>query len=393
MSIPAPPEAGSALPWRQALWTAAKAFALSRLLVFAAVLLPAMLSDDTTIVPGTERVLIDASRVSLHDRLMELSTRNDAGWYHSIVVHGYEVRPFDTERQANWAFFPLHPLLWRAAVAVFGDGPLAALLCAHVALFVALALLYLLVRDSGRDAASAERAVFALALFPVSYFLSFPWSESLFLALTIATVLAAHRLGWGKAALFGACASATRVTGVLLAVALLVDARRRGTLDRRALAALAIMPLGLVAFMVWLAHVSGNPFAFSGIQAAWGRDLALPVRAIGIVVLRPWEIAVDWNVRWLNLGALCLGLLAAWHFLRRREIHFAAFLGLGLAAPLLTDTLTSFARYAMGLFPVAIALADWTASPRRERVWFVLSVALLVLLSVAFGAGYSFAGT
>jgi hypothetical protein len=37
----------------------------------------------------------------------------DSGWYETIVDHGYEARAFSTDRQANWAFFPLYPLLTR----------------------------------------------------------------------------------------------------------------------------------------------------------------------------------------------------------------------------------------------------------------------------------------
>ena len=35
----------------------------------------------------------------------------DAGWYHSIVEHGYR---FDAHAANNTAFFPLFPYLWKA---------------------------------------------------------------------------------------------------------------------------------------------------------------------------------------------------------------------------------------------------------------------------------------
>ena len=42
----------------------------------------------------------------------------DASWYATIAEHGYDAGPFDASAQHNWAFFPLHPLLWRAAASL-----------------------------------------------------------------------------------------------------------------------------------------------------------------------------------------------------------------------------------------------------------------------------------
>lgn len=379
---------------RHLLITVLGAFVLSRFIVFAAALLPLLVTPGAREHSPHDRVLVELSSPRIGDALARMATAGDAGWYREIALQGYTQRPFDATAQENWAFFPLHPLLLRGAAALLGESPLVSMAMAHIALLVALALLYLLVRASGRDEAACTRSVYVLALFPASYFLSFPWSESLFLALSIGAMLAVQHGRWGWVAALGACGSATRFAGVFLAPALLARTlQHRVRPDLRQLAALAAIPLGLAAFMAWLWFATGNPFAFSDVQAAWGRDAGLPVRALGIIVLRPWEVAVDWNVRWLNLAALLLGLAALRHFLVRREVHFAAFLALGLFAPLLTGNITSLARYLLGLFPVAIALGDWCARPGVERAWFALSVTVLVLMSAAFGLGLTFALT
>lgn len=379
---------------RHLLATVFGAFLLSRAIVFAAALLPLLVADGAAEHSPQDRVLVALSSERIGAALERMAQSGDAGWYRDIAANGYEQRPFDAQAQANWAFFPLHPVLWRAVDALIGSTPLAGIVLANACLLLALGLLYVLARDSGRDAAASARAVYALALFPVAYFLSFPWSESLFLALSIGAMLAAQRGAWWWAGLLGAAGAATRLAGLFLAPAMLAQVlreRRRPTL--RECIALALVPLGLVGFMAVLWSATGHPLAFAGVQDAWGREAGLPVRAIGIVLLRPWEIAVDWNVRWLNLAVLLLGLLALRHFLVRREFGFAVLLGLGLLAPLMTDTLTSMARYVLGLFPVALALGDWCARAAVERAWFAVSVAGLVLMSAAFGLGYSFALT
>lgn len=370
------------------------AFLLSRMIVFAATLLPLLVAPDADRHSPQDRVLVALSYQRIGAALERLALSGDAGWYRDIAANGYAQRPFDANAQANWAFFPAHPMLWRGVDAVLGSATVAGIVLANACLLLALGLLYLLARGSGRDDAASARAVYALALFPVAYFLSFPWSESLFLVLSLGAMLAAQRGAWWWAGLFGAGSAATRFAGLFLASAMLAQVlreRRRPTLHE--CAAIAMVPLGLLGFMAMLWSATGHPLAFAEVQSAWGRETGLPLRAIGIVLLRPWEIAVDWNVRWLNLGALLLGLLALRHFLVRREFGFAVFLGLGLLAPLLTDTLTSMARYVLGLFPVVLAIADWTTPPAVERAWFALSVTALVLMSAAFGLGYSFALT
>lgn len=379
---------------RHLLATVFSAFVLSRVIVFAAVLLPLLVAPDAQLHSPQDRVLVSLSGNGIGAALERMALSGDAGWYHGIAADGYAERPFDARTQANWAFFPLHPMLWRGLDAFPGSTTLAGIVFANLCLLLALGLLYVLARETGRDAAASARAVYALALFPVAYFLSFPWSESLFLVLSIGAMLAAQRGAWWWAGLLGAGGAATRFAGLFLAPAMLAQVlRERRWPTWREGAALAMVPLGLVGFMLVLWSATGHPLAFADVQSAWGREPGLPVRAIGVLLLRPWEIAVDWNVRWLNLAALALGMLALRHFTVRREFGFAVLLALGMLAPLMTDTLTSMARYVLGLFPVALALGDWCARAAVERAWFALSVSGLVLMSAAFGLGYSFALT
>lgn len=385
MSSPAP------LPWRAALLAAAGAFLVSRLLVFLLASVPALLQPAATRGPPSDRVVLafDAGRVGAH--LHALSRANDAGWYRGIALAGYEARPFSAERQANWAFFPLLPLAWAAAIAAFGDGLCGALLLPNAMFFLGLVALHLVCRETGRDAAQAGRATWVAALAPSAYFFSFPGTEALFFCLGATCLLAALRGCWWLVALAGIAATATRFPGNVLVPAVLLLCWQRGQLHARPVAACLLMPLGTALFACWLWRLTGNAFAFADIQAAWGRSLEPPVRAMGIVVLRPQEIAIDWNFRYLNLAAVMLAALALRHFLRRREYAFAALLALGIGLPLMTGTLTSMSRYAGALFPLAIAVGDAIATPLRERLWWIASVAGLAAMTLAFGFGLSFA--
>ena len=150
---------------------------------------------------------------------------------------------------------------------------------------VALYLLHRLTElELGRDA--ADNAVLLLALFPMSFFFSAIYSESLFLALTVGCVYAARRGRWWRAAAVGGLASATRSQGVLRAVPLAImlsGARPACRACAARAAALLLVPVGLVALPglragrdeVW---VHG---AVQGAQSKWMREFKGPLRGSG----------------------------------------------------------------------------------------------------------------
>ncbi|MBT2118700.1 hypothetical protein KK141_15990 [Dyella sp. LX-66] len=68
-----------------------------------------------------DSVAIKLSGRTVADGLGHLAIGNDSAWNYSIARDGYERRPFDTSKQANWTFFPLHPLMWKSAASVTGE--------------------------------------------------------------------------------------------------------------------------------------------------------------------------------------------------------------------------------------------------------------------------------
>lgn len=384
------------LPWRFSAAMAIRCFLVSRLIVFgiwACVGSIHVLSAPTGNTFNDAHIVLDAR--SIAGNLAELALHNDAGWYYGIANHGYEKRPFDADRAANWAFFPLHPMLWRVAMIWGeGDGALVGVVLANICLLASLFLVHRLTVALGYPLRVAHGAVLFLTFAPVSYFFSMPWSESLFLLLTTATFLAATRERWALVLLLGTLACATRFAGLFLMPALLVLLwQKRDALPRRAWAAVGLMPVGTLAFMAILWRACGNALAFIDIQQAWGRQLTIPYKALGVVVAKPYFIASDWNLRPLNFAAFVAGAAAFWWLARhRREYALAAFLGLGLLAPAMTGTLTSMARYAIGLFPLAIAAGYALRHRQVERTFLVVSSALLALLALAFQQRFAFAG-
>ena len=381
-------------PLTRTLPIVAFAFLLSRAIIFA--IWFGVLQYPTPAVDGEANAWepkLVLTAPGFGDALAGLVRTYDASWYATIAEHGYDPGPFDANVQHNWAFFPLHPLLWRAASAVTGEFALTGILLANLYFFVALIVVHRVVLALDFDTATADRAVLALALFPVSYFFALPWTESLFLLLSASCFLAAIRERWGLAGLLAALAAVTRVSGLFLLPALAILLwRARGRSSPVAWLTLAMAPLAFAAFAWHLHAVTGDALAFVHIQSTFARP-AQPTAAAIEWAFRRWDWIIEgWNFRWLNAAAMLAGLVAAIWLARRRQFALAAFLALGLAAPLNTATVMSGARYAIGLFPFAIALGAWTSHRRVEIAFWSISSALLALMTALYAEGVNFAG-
>jgi hypothetical protein len=389
-------EAGAASthPMRPTLAIVAFAFVLSRAIVFAvwfAVLQYPTPSAEPE--PNWWEPKLVLTAPGFGDSLAGLVRLYDASWYATIAEHGYDAGPFDAGAQHNWAFFPLQPLLWRAASKITGELALTGIALANLCFLIALIVVHRLTLALAFTPATADRAVLALALFPVSYFFALPWTESLFLLLSAACFFAAVRERWWVAGILAALASITRLNGLFLLAALAIllwQARNR--VPRVAWLSLALAPLAFAGFAAHLYAVTGDALAFVHIQAAFARP-AHPTREAIEWAIRRWDWIIEgWNFRWLNGAAMLAGAVAALWFAWKRRLACAVFLALGLAAPLGTATVMSGARYAIGLFPFAIALGAWTQNRYVELALWTTSAALLALMSACYALSINFAG-
>ena len=381
-------------PLDASVGSALYAFTLTRLIVLVTFLLTVNLTFEGPHAPGDTRepYITVASRADVRE-VGWLALNNDAGWYAGIARNGYERQAFNTERQHNWAFFPLHPLIWRYASRLTGEQPFTGMALSNLFFLVALVLLYRLVREFGYDGAVADRTVFYVAAFPSSYFFSLPWTESLFLCLAVGCVYAAKRDAWWLAGAVGALSTATRVSGVyLLPVLLILYVQKHGLRVRANALGLLLIPTGLLAFSLYLYLITGNPLAFKDILVTWGRRSGFFLGPLLDYLAHPSEVGEPWNFRLLNftVGVVALGCVA--DLLRRREWALACLALVSILTPLSTTTLTSLARYTAVNFPVHLALARFGGRPRVDQTIRALFLAALALMSGLFAAGVTLAG-
>ena len=173
-------DAALADAWR-ALW-------ISRLLVWAAAIVAVAAFGLSDRADDFDPAGLTTPFGATGDLLAAPLGRWDSVWFLAIADSGYG----DGAREA---FFPLYPLLVRLAGVPLGSALIGGALLSTALLGVALVLLHRLVAlDHAR--AVARNAVLVTALFPMSFFFSAVYSESLFLALSIGAVYAARRERW-----------------------------------------------------------------------------------------------------------------------------------------------------------------------------------------------------
>jgi hypothetical protein len=316
---------------------------------------------------------------AIADPLLAPLARWDSVWYLRIADSGYG----DSAPRA--AFFPLYPLLVRAAATPFGASEGALLLAAYVislaAFVAALFLLYRLTElELGRRL--ARPTLLLLAVFPAAVFFGAPYSESLFLLLAVGAFYAARGGHWAWAGTCAALASATRSAGLLLLIPLAIlwwGLRPRRRSDA---AWLVLGPLGIAAYAAWLGLVEGDALRFLDVQEAWSRELTVPlagawdgfVAAVdGVRQLAsgsrtpvyfeeaagdPFRIAAINVMLFVTLVFAVVACVGVWRRLPRAYgAWVAASLLLPLTFPVTPQPLMSLPRFVAVLFPLFMWLA------------------------------------
>jgi hypothetical protein len=339
------------------------------------------------------------------DSLLSPLARWDSVWYLGIAHGGYD--------GTSSAFFPLYPLLVRT-FAVSGS-PGALLVSAYAvslaSLFGALCVMHRLVALELGSETLARSAVLLLAVFPGALWFGAPYSESLFLLLSVGAFYAARTGRWWMAGALAALAAATRSAGIVLVVPLLVLWWQSRPRRASALAWIALAPLGLVAYSLYLAAAVGDGFAYLHLQDVWFRSFAGPFGGVWDGLVAAWdglrqlvsgsrthvyfaEAGGDpIDVAWHNVelfGFLVLGVVAVVGVVRRLPAAYGAYVVAALALPLSfpvgPQPLMSLPRFLAVLFPLFM----WLALALRERTVARRVVVVVSTLGlVAFTARYA----
>ena len=307
----------------------------------------------------------------------------DGRWYRIVAERGYLLVQ---GRFSDPAFFPLLPVLERAA-SWTGIPPLVAgVLLANVGFLAGLILFYCLGQELLPEA-TARRAAIYLAVFPFSFVFSMAYPEGVVLPLVALTGLFALRDRWLAAGACVALATLGRPEGLMLTIPVIAVAAKhwpRLTTEARAKAVAATLAgvSALVAFSLHLWWAVGDPLAWGKAERAWGRSFS---------VSGPWEAvravatALHYHNAWLYRDvAFCLvylGLLVAALRAHVPRSWIAAGAGMVLL-PLASGSFTSDGRFGLLALPVFWGLA--ALGERRWSNWIIVAASCLLLAGGVF---------
>jgi Mannosyltransferase (PIG-V) len=338
---------------------------------------------------GTKAYQILANkRIVGFEGWLELWSRWDADQYLRLAKFGYTS---DSIWKA-W-LYPLYPWCIRFVAWIAGNYVVSALIVSETALFFAAVLLRRLVSiDFASDV--ALRSVWFLLIFPTAYFLHVCYTESLFLALVIGSVLAARRGRWWLAGLLGALSWMTRANGIILLPTLAVEAAHQFWTTRRwnwRWLWIGIVPAGFAVYLMINWKVSGAPFAFlQSRKALFTVSASWPWTGLQgtIGVLQHWkptdsEIIGAQELYFIILGFICA--VAAWCKLRPT---YAMWITGNWLLVTSASWLLSMPRYTLVMFPIFILFA----LVARNRLFYLLitiwSLLFLALFESLFVWGH-----
>jgi hypothetical protein len=277
----APARPISPFPWRPRggdLLGIVGLFALSRALLVVVGMLAWGYQTPNSAWRGRDRSGIRYSLVP-NQPFLDMWTRWDSWEYAEIARNGYwydfnhKPRPYGTV-----ACFPFYPLMIRPLAWMLGGRyVVAGLVISNASAIAGFVLLFQWATWWG-DRRSAWMAVAAAITFPAGLFWSALYPQSLFFALSVASLALMLDGRTAIACLVASAATATRFEGVALGPALLaiMISRSQGRFGWNALW-LLVAPLGLVSFMAYLYWRWGDPVLFLRVHALFGRGLSNPL--------------------------------------------------------------------------------------------------------------------
>ena len=341
----------------------------------------------------------------------------DFGYYQKIAEFGY------SGDDGSIAFYPLFPWLMGLGTYISKSYLAAGLIISAIASIVAAILLRRLVQLD-YPGSVAMRSVWFFLIFPTAYFLHVGYSESLFLALALACILAARIQRWWLAGVLGAFCWMTRGVGAVLVPTLAVEAAQqywvrrpsgshgavspcqnpeggnastqRGDYNKTLRSAwnwqwlwIAAVPVGFAIYLFINWHVAGHPFAFLQTRKiSFEQSFAFP--SVGIrqalwalyPTPREAEMVCVQELSFAALAFICT--IISW--IKLRPIY-AMWMTASLVLFLSVNFLQSIPRYTLTMFPIFILFALLGKNRFWAGVLTVWSLLLFALFAVLFAHG------
>jgi hypothetical protein len=355
--------------------------------------------------------------------LVDMWMRWDAGWYREIARHGYRYYP---GVQSSVAYFPAYPLAIVAMAWVLPGIPAAGVFVTAVS-GLGAAVLFHRWCSSRLSPAAATTALLVLLVSPYAWYLfGAVYSDAFFLLVVLAAFVLLDKERYWLAGLAGLIATASRPTGIAVAVGLVLvvleganrprwstatapDAPHRPAWPVRAGAGLwarfdprglsrrtapvLVSFAGLAGWVAYLWARFGDPLLFVHIESTWwqgaGPRTWLKVAFFQQIPNVPHSVFASSLMLHAAAGIAALALVPAVG--RRFGWGYAGYVLVVMSIPVLgTKDFMSCGRYLLAAFPVFAVVGLWLVErqPRAVRAaWLGVSASLLLCFSALWAMG------
>lgn len=269
-------------------------------------------------------------------------------------------------------FYPLYPLLIKSFNFFVQNYILSALLISSLfSLLTSIFLYELTILDYKRR--TAILAVWFLNIYPTSYFLSASYTESLFLATSIGSLLFLRQKHYVASGLVGMLANLTRVNGLLLLPILLWE--NKG--DYKKIIYLLLLPIGFLIYIGINYYLYDDPLYFQKpLFSNWYKRLDWPWYGLSNLI-KYLDLNSYYGLRFFYelVFIIFIFTVGIYTFIKVR-ISYGIYILLNLLLFLSTSFILSTPRYSLILFPIFITLA----TIKQKIVTILISIVFLFLL-------------
>lgn len=310
----------------------------------------------------------------------------DGEHYLSIAIFGYKM--------LEQAFFPIYPLVISFFAQPFSSDlvsslvtfTLVGLIISNACFLFSLIFLWKLIKiDYPKKI--AYLTIIVLLCFPTAFYFGSLYNEGLFLLLSVLSFISVRKGNFFLAGILGLLASATRVFGILLLPAFLIEAYQQRASPAKFFW-IFLIPLGLGAYMLYQHLTFEDAFAFYNLQEVVGQQhqkgiIILPqvyFRYIKMLLTVGVQNPIYQTIVLEFLTGILFFILPLIGFFKKVRLSYLFYAMVGFLMPTIQGSFSSSPRYILVLFPSFLILA--LLIDRLPKL-FRISILVISILALA----------
>jgi Gpi18-like mannosyltransferase len=320
-------------------------------------------------------------------------THHDGGHYLLMAQFGYNIPTIGVKALA---FLPLFPFLIFLTNNLINNYYLSAIFLNIIFSTLSIFLLYKIVKKEF-DYKVAYLTVFLFLIFPTTFFILMPYTESLFILLSLAAfyLLEKNKIGW--AAVLGILLSLTRLLGLVICIPIFLHIVENYKLTKKSLYLLALVPLlGTLGYLGLNWMIGGYPLAFlthqtherweNSPQFIWDTFVILPFAAINTYNIGFEFVAARWGSLLIFLIVSFLTLI--YGTLKKINLKYLLYCLVFIVITFSVSNPQSGMRFLMALWPLMMIQAVFFIKHKWLLILYVpLCIGLAILAWLFFVAG------